>query len=83
MKNSLRLVHLALAAAMLTSSVVGAATLAATQAEAAERPWLIITYLRNGQNVGNTQVFCNSPDVNFGDTTNYDNTHYDYYFMCP
>lgn len=77
-----KLVHLALAAAMLSSSAVGAATLAPTQAQA-ERPWLIITYFRNGQNVGNTQVFCNSPDVNFGDTTNFDNTHYDYYFMCP
>ncbi|MFN3838681.1 MAG: hypothetical protein ACK4MI_13305 [Brevundimonas sp.] len=80
MKN---LAHLALAAALMTSSAVGAATLAPSPAEAAEKPWLIITYLRNGQPVGNTQVFCDSPDVDFGDTSNYDNTHYDYYFMCP
>lgn len=48
-----------------------------------ESPWLIITYLRDGQPVGNTQVFCNSPEIHTGDTTNYHTTHYQYYFMCP
>lgn len=75
--------HLALAAAMLASSAVGAATLAPTDAVAMEQPWMIITYLRDGKQVGSTQVFCNSPDINFGDTTNYHTTHVQYYFMCP
>lgn len=78
-----KLAHLALAAALMTSSAIGAATLVPSAAEAAEKPWLVITYLRNGQPIGNTQVFCESPAVDFGDTTNYDNTHYAYYFMCP
>lgn len=78
-----KFIHLALAAALMTSSAVGAATFVPTQAQAAERPWLIMTYIKNGQNVGNTQVFCESPAVDFGDTSNYDYIHYDYYFMCP
>lgn len=75
--------HLALSAAMLASSAAGAATLVPTSAAAMERPWLIITYLRNGQSVGNTQVFCNGPEIKTGDTTNYHTTKYKYYFMCP
>lgn len=78
-----KLVHLALAAALMTSSAIGASTLFPNRAEAAERPWLIVTYLRSGQPVGNTQVFCESAPVDSGDTTNYDNVHYSYYFMCP
>lgn len=78
-----KLAHLALAAALMTSSAVSAVTFFPTQAAAAEQPWLMITYLSGGQPVGSTQVFCNSPDVNYGDTTNYDNVHYTYYFMCP
>lgn len=78
-----RLLHFALAAALTASSAIGAASLSPSRAEAAEQPWLIITYLRNGHPVGNTQIFCESPAIDFGDTTNYDNTHYAYYFMCP
>lgn len=78
-----KITHLALAAAMLASSAAGAATLMPTSAVAMESPWLIITYLRDGQPVGNTQVFCNSPEIHTGDTTNYHTTHLQYYFMCP
>lgn len=78
-----KLAHLALAAALMASSAVGAATLFPTSAAAMEEPWLIITYVRNGQPVGNTQVFCNSDPVTWGDTTNYDNVVYTYYYMCP
>jgi hypothetical protein len=75
--------HLALAAALTVSSAVGAATLFPTNAAAFEQPWLIITYVSGGKPVGNTQVFCDSPDITQGDTTNYDNIVYTYYFMCP
>ena len=75
--------HLALAAAMLASSAVGAATLAPTSAAAEEQPYFVVTYLRNGYPVGNTQYFCNSPEIHYGDTTNYDSTHHAYFYMCP
>ena len=78
-----KFVHLALAAALMTSSAVGAATLFPTNAFAAEQPWLMITYLSGGQPVGNTRVFCNSPEITSGNTTTYDSVHYTYYFMCP
>lgn len=78
-----KLAHLALAAALMTSSAVSVATLFPTHAVAAEQPWLMITYLSGGKPVGSTRVFCNSPDVNSGETTNYDSIHYTYYFMCP
>lgn len=78
-----KLVHLALAAALMTSSAAGIATLFPTSAVAMEQPWLIVTYVSDGKPVGNTQVFCNSPDVTWGDTTNYDSVVYTYYFMCP
>ena len=81
-----KLVHLALAAAVLASSTVGATTLIPTSASAAvvmEEPWAIITYIRGGQPVGYTEVFCNSPDVSRGDTTNYDYSVWTTYFMCP
>ena len=77
------LAHLALAAALTTSSAAGAATLFPTSAVAQEQPWLIITYVRDGMPVGNTQVFCNDPEITSGDTTNYDDVVYTYYFMCP
>lgn len=81
-----KLVHLALAAALTASSAVGAATLYPTRVEAAvamEEPWAILTYVRNGQPVGNTQVFCDGTDVTWGDTTNYEYTVWTTYFMCP
>lgn len=81
-----KFVHLALAAALVASSAVGAVALYPTSVEAAvtaEKPWAILTYVRNGQPVGNTQVFCNSPDITWGDTTNYDYTVWTTYFMCP
>lgn len=78
-----KLAHLALAAALMASSAVGAATLLPTTAVAMEQPWLIITYVSGGKPVGNTKVFCNGPDVSSGDTTNYDDVVYTYYFMCP
>ncbi|MNE33120.1 hypothetical protein D3C80_1267680 [compost metagenome] len=81
-----KLVHVALAAALVASSAVGAATLFPANVEAAaftEEPWAILTYVRDGKPVGNTQVFCNSPDITWGDTTNYDYTVWTTYFMCP
>lgn len=78
-----KLAHIALAAAMMASSAVGAATLMPTNAVAMEQPWMIVTFLRAGKPVGNIQVFCNSPDITSGDTTNYDNIVYTTYFMCP
>ncbi|MEG1452919.1 hypothetical protein [Brevundimonas sp.] len=78
-----KIAHIALALALTTSSAVGAAALFPTNAIAMEKPWMIFTYLRGGSPVGNTQVFCNSPDINSGDTSNYDNIVYTTYFMCP
>lgn len=48
-----------------------------------KEPWAIITYIRDGQPVGYTEVFCSSPDVSWGDTTNYDYSVWTTYFMCP
>ena len=78
-----KLAHLALAAALMTSSAAGAATLFPTSAVAVERPWLTVTYVSGGHPVGNTQIFCDGPDVTYGDTTNYDNVVYTWHFMCP
>jgi len=78
-----KLAHIALAAALLTSSAVGGSALFPTAAVAQEQPWMTITYVRNGLPVGNTQVFCESPAITWGDTTNYDYIHYAYHFMCP
>ncbi|MNY16315.1 hypothetical protein D3C86_1495750 [compost metagenome] len=81
-----KFVHIALAGALTASSAVGAATLFPATVEAAaftEEPWAILTYVRNGQPVGNTQVFCDGSDITWGDTTNYDYTVWTTYFMCP
>lgn len=78
-----KLVHIALSAAMLTSTAAGAVALIPSSAAAMEQPWMIVTFLRGGKPVGNIQVFCNSPDIISGDTTNYDNIVYTTYFGCP
>lgn len=81
-----KLAHLALAAALMASSAVGAATLIPTSASAAaamEEPWAVITYIRGGQPVGYTELYCSSPDVSWGDTTNYDYSVWTTYSMCP
>lgn len=78
-----RLAHLALAAALMASSAAGAATILPTTAAAAEQPWAIITYVRDGKPVGNTQLFCSGNDETWGDTSNYDYVVWTYYSMCP
>lgn len=74
-----KLTHLALAAALMASSV----SVAATSASAAEKPWLIVTYVSNGYPVGNTQAFCDGSEITTGNTINYDNIVRTYYYMCP
>jgi hypothetical protein len=78
-----KLVHLALAAALMASSAAGAATLIPTNAVEAEQPYLTITYLLDVVPVGSVQLFCKGPKIRTGNTADYLTKIFTSYFMCP